>query len=515
MQEKTDFLVLGSGLAGLSIALKVAEHGSVTVVTKAGLNDNNTAWAQGGIAAVFGDNAGFEKHIQDTLIAGAGLCEEDVVRKVVTHAPGVINDLLEWGVEFDRTNSGTFDLAREGGHTERRILHHKDNTGFEIQRALSEKVKNHPNITLLENHFAIDLITQHHLGYIVKRHHSDTSCFGAYVLDVMSGKVAAVLSRITFIATGGAGNLYLNTTNPATATGDGIAMVYRAKGIIDNMEFVQFHPTALYHPGERPAFLITEALRGFGALLKTIDGKEFMQKYDARGCLAPRDIVARAIDHEVKTRGDDFVWLDCSHLDKYELIEHFPNIYQKCLSLNIDISKDPIPVTPAAHYICGGIKVDTKARTSINNLFAAGECANTGLHGANRLASNSLLEALVYADWAAKTAIEQFNEIGFREGIPDWDFEGTSHPEEMVLITQSLKEVQQIMSVYVGIVRSKVRLQRAYDRLWIIYNETEQLYKSTTLSTSLCELRNLINVGYLIIKHANARKESIGLHYIT
>jgi L-aspartate oxidase len=290
--------------------------------------------------------------------------------------------------------------------------------------------------------------------------------------------------------------------------------MYRAKGIVDNMEFVQFHPTALYNPGEKPAFLISEALRGFGAILKTVDGKEFMGKYDQRGCLAPRDIVARAIDNEIKTRGDDYVWLDCSHLDKKGLLEHFPNIYQKCLTLNIDITKDPIPVTPAAHYICGGITVDTNAQTSIKNLYAAGETTSTGLHGANRLASNSLLEALVYADWAVKDAIRHLDETKIHESIPDWNDEGTSHPEEMVLITQSLKEVQQIMSVYVGIVRSEVRLKRAYDRLWTIYTETEALYKETTLSQPLCELRNLINVGYLVIKHAYSRKESIGLHFM-
>jgi L-aspartate oxidase len=514
MTTKTDFLIIGSGLAGLSMAIKAAEYGKVTIVTKAGLNDSNTVYAQGGIAAVIDGDDDFEKHINDTLIAGAGMCDEQVVRKVITHAPALIDELISWGAKFDKTKSGDFDLAKEGGHSEHRILHHKDNTGFEIQRALSEKIKNNPNIKVLENHFSVELITQHHTGKIVKRHHTDTECYGAYVLDLKSGQIKTILSKFTFLATGGAGNLYLNTTNPVTATGDGIAMMYRAKGIIDNMEFVQFHPTGLYNPGEKPTFLITEALRGFGAILKTIDGKEFMHHYDERGCLAPRDIVARAIDNEIKTRGDDYVLLDCSHLDKNGLLEHFPNIYQKCLTLNIDITKDPIPVIPAAHYICGGIKVDTNARTSIKNLYAAGETTCTGLHGANRLASNSLLEALVYADWAVNDAIQFLNEVTINESIPEWNDEGTSHPEEMVLITQSLKEVQQIMSVYVGIVRSEVRLKRAYDRLWIIYNETEALYKASTLSKPLCELRNLINVGYLVIKHAYSRKDSIGLHYM-
>ncbi|MGE4289699.1 MAG: L-aspartate oxidase [Salinivirgaceae bacterium] len=514
MRIYSDFLILGTGLAGLSMAIKASAYGKVAIVTKAGLSDSNTIYAQGGIAAVITPEDDFNKHISDTLVAGAGMCDESVVQKVITHAPSLIDELISWGANFDKTESGSYDLAMEGGHSHHRILHHKDNTGFEIQRALVERIQNNPNITVYENHFAVDLITQHHLGQLVKRHHTDTACFGAYVLDVESGEVKTYLSKFTFLATGGAGNLYMNTTNPLTATGDGIAMMYRAKGIVDNMEFVQFHPTGLYNPGEKPTFLITEALRGFGGILKTIDGKEFMQKYDSRGCLAPRDIVARAIDNEIKNRGDEYVLLDCTHLDKDKLKEQFPNIYQKCLSINIDPSKEPIPVTPAAHYICGGVRVDTSARTSIKNLYAAGETSNTGLHGANRLASNSLLEALVYADWAIQDAVKLLDVVQINEAIPDWNDEGTSHPEEMVLITQSLKEVRQIMSVYVGIVRSEVRLKRAYDRLWTIYNETEALYKSTTLSVPLCELRNLINVGYLVIKHAYSRKKSIGLHYM-
>ncbi|GAB4301882.1 MAG: L-aspartate oxidase [Marinilabiliales bacterium] len=515
MRLETDFLVIGSGLAGLSIAIKAAKYGKVTIVTKAKISDSNTIYAQGGIAAVVNPKDNFEKHIKDTLIAGAGFCDEDVVSKVIKYAPKMIEELIDWGANFDvNEQDGTYDLAKEGGHSEHRILHHKDNTGNEIQRALTEKIKSNPNITLLENHFAIDLITQHHLGKIVKRHHTDIQCYGAYVLNVKTSEIITMLSKFTFLATGGAGNLYTNTTNPVIATGDGIAMTYRAKGIIDNMEFVQFHPTALYNPGERPSFLITEALRGFGAVLKTIDGKEFMHKYDKRLSLAPRDIVARAIDNEIKMRGDDYVLLDCTHLNSKDLIEHFPNIYNKCKSINIDITKDPIPVIPAAHYICGGIKVDTNARTSINNLYAAGETTNTGLHGANRLASNSLLEAIVYADWAVNDAVTRLNDGIINKDVPDWNDEGTSHPEEMVLITQSLKEVQQIMSVYVGIVRSEVRLKRAYDRLWIIYNETEKLYRESTISLPLCELRNLINVGYLVIKHAYSRKKSIGLHYM-
>jgi L-aspartate oxidase len=515
MQKKVDFLVIGSGLAGLSFALKVADHGKVCIVTKSNLEETNTRYAQGGIAAVTYRPDSYKKHIEDTLIAGDGLCDIKVVEMVVREAPKQIEVLIGWGANFDRTSKGDFDLAREGGHSENRILHHKDNTGFEIQRALSNQVRKHPNIEILEGHFAVDLITQHHLGYLVKRYFPDIRCFGAYVLDLENRWLKTILARNTLIATGGVGNLYHTTTNPPVATGDGIAMVYRAKGIIENMEFVQFHPTSLYHPGERPSYLITEAMRGFGAVLRTIDGNEFMSRYDERGSLAPRDIVARAIDNEMKTRGDDYVFLDATHLDKQLLREHFPNIYDKCLSIGLDITRDMIPVVPAAHYMCGGIKVDMDGRTWINNLYAAGETASTGLHGANRLASNSLIEAIVYADRAAKAAVKDLDRIKFQEHIPDWDYAGTSHPEEMVLITQNHKEMQQIMSNYVGIVRSDLRLKRALDRLEIIYMETEELYRKSTLSKKLCELRNLINAGYLTIKMAQDRKESRGLHYNT
>ncbi len=515
MKKKVDFLVIGTGLAGLSFALKVAEHGKVCLITKARLEETNTSYAQGGIAAVTYEPDSYQKHIKDTLIAGDGLCNEVVVRQVVKDAPAQIDELIGWGASFDKKVNGEFDLAREGGHSENRILHHKDNTGAEIQHKLSERVRKHPNIEILEEHFAVDLITQHHLGMLVRRYSDDIRCFGAYVLDLKSNQVKTILSGTTMIATGGVGNLYHTTTNPPIATGDGIAMVYRAKGIIENMEFVQFHPTSLFHPGERPSFLISEALRGFGAILKTGDGKEFMQKYDSRKSLAPRDIVARAIDNEMKISGDEFVNLDATHLDEKGLIEHFPNITEKCRSIGIDIKQDPIPVVPAAHYMCGGIKVDSQGRTWIKRLYAAGETSSTGLHGANRLASNSLIEAIVYADRAARDAIEKFRESKIPEGIPDWNYEGTAHPEEMVLITQNFKEMQQIMSNYVGIVRSDLRLERALSRLEIIYRETEALYKKSTLSKTLCELRNMINTGYLIIKMAQDRKESRGLHYNT
>jgi L-aspartate oxidase len=508
-----DFLVIGSGIGGLSFALKMADHGKVCVVSKTNLEETNTCYAQGGIAAVTYQPDSFEKHINDTLICGDGLCDEQVVRMVVEEGPKQIKELIRWGTNFDKKPDGGYDLAREGGHSEHRVLHHKDNSGFEIQRALSVKARNHPNIDVLENHFAVDVITQHHLGKLVKRSNTDIECYGAYVLNLSTREVYTMLSRITVIASGGIGNLYHITTNPIGATGDGISMVYRAKGQVENMEFVQFHPTSLYNPGERPSFLITEAMRGFGAVLRTLDGNEFMQKYDKRGSLAPRDIVSRAIDNEMKATGDDFVYLDCTHLNAEELVDHFPTIYEKCKSLGIDITKDRIPVVPAAHFSCGGIKVDANGASSIHRLYAVGEVACTGLHGANRLASNSLLEGIVYAERAARHARSNIKKYELQKDIPDWDAEGTTHPEEMVLITQNYKEVQQIMSYYVGIVRSDLRLKRAMDRLEIIYRETEELYKKSTLSKKLCELRNLINVGYLVIKAAAARNESRGLHY--
>ncbi|HNS30030.1 MAG TPA: L-aspartate oxidase [Tenuifilaceae bacterium] len=508
-----DFLVIGTGIAGISFALKVAEFGRVVLISKASLDETNTVYAQGGVAAVTYEPDTFEKHISDTLICGDGLCDENVVRMVVQEAPEQIKQLSQWGVQFDRTISGQYDLAKEGGHSQHRILHHKDNTGYVIQKALTRRAKAHKNITIFEHHFAVEIITQHHLGVSVKRKDPDITCFGAYVLDLKTQKVHTFLSKATVMATGGIGNLYHTTTNPIVATGDGIAMVYRAKGEVDNMEFIQFHPTSLYHPGERPSFLITEAMRGFGAVLKTADGKEFMHDYDKRGSLAPRDIVARAIDNEMKTRGDEFVYLDVSFKNPVEIKDHFPNIYQKCLSIGIDITKDMIPVVPAAHYLCGGIKVDMNGESTINRLYAVGECSSTGLHGANRLASNSLIEAVVYAHRAAKHIVPKLNGIEINHHVPEWNYEGTTHNEEMILITQSYKEMQEIMSNYVGIVRSDLRLERALARLEIIYRETEELYKKSILTQKLCELRNMINVGYLIIKFAQNMRESRGLHY--
>jgi L-aspartate oxidase len=514
MQQKVDFLIIGSGIAGLSYALKVAEHGSVYIVTKSNEDESNTKYAQGGIAAVWHDKDTIEKHIQDTLIAGGGLCDEETVRVVVTEGTQRVRELIELGANFDKTKEGNYDLAKEGGHSEHRILHYKDITGYEIERALIAQIRKHKNITVLDHHYAIDVITQHHLGEVVTSHSENVKCFGAYILNTKTQKIDTVLSKITLMATGGAGHVYATTTNPTIATGDGIAMVYRAKGRVKDMEFVQFHPTSLYNPGEHPSFLITEAIRGFGAVLKTTDGKEFMHKYDERLSLAPRDIVARAIDNELKTRGEDFVYLDCRHLERKAFIEHFPNIYDKCMKLGIDPFVKMIPVVPAMHYLCGGIMVDKLGQSTIANLFAVGECACTGLHGANRLASNSLLEAVVFAHRAAKTSINHLPDLTFMENIPNWDAEGTEHAEEMVLITQSQREVQQIMSNYVGIVRSELRLKRAFDRLEILYKENEALYDKTTVTPKVGELRNLICIGYLIIKHAMRRKESVGLHYM-
>jgi L-aspartate oxidase len=513
MELKYDFLVIGTGLGGLSFALKAAAQGKVCLITKAELEETNTRYAQGGIAAVTYEPDSYEKHVEDTLVAGDHLCNEEVVKMVVKEGPDQIRELIQWGTKFDKESNGKFDLAREGGHSEHRILHHKDNTGQEIQRALSVQVRKHPNIDLLEKHFAVDLITQHHLGKLVKRSLTDIQCYGAYVLNLETEKVIKILSLTTLIASGGAGHLYSTTTNPPIATGDGVAMVYRAKGIIENMEFVQFHPTSLHNPGESPSFLITEAMRGYGGILRNQFGEKFMNKYDSRGSLAPRDVVARAIDNEMKIHGHDFVYLDNTHQSERALKEHFPNISEKCASLGIDIARDRIPVLPAAHYMCGGVKVDLDGQTWIKRLYAVGEVASTGLHGANRLASNSLVEAIVYANRAVSHAVKHVPEYHFADQIPDWDDSGTTHPEEMVLITQNLKEVKQIMTNWVGIVRSDLRLERATARLEIIYRETEELYRKSKVSLRICQLRNLINVGYLVIKMAQARKESRGLHY--
>lgn len=516
---KTDFLVIGSGIAGLTFALKTAKRfpdKKVIIITKAEEEETNTKYAQGGIAAVWDfEKDSFDKHIEDTMIAGDGLCNREIVEIVVKEGPERVREIINWGTDFDKTKTGEYSLGKEGGHSEFRVLHHKDITGKEIEKTLIEEANALPNIEILIHHFVIDIITQHHQGRIVTRHTPDISCFGVYVLNKKNKTIEKIISKITLMASGGAGQVYKNTTNPLIATGDGMAMVYRAKGRVANMEFVQFHPTSLYQAGVSPSFLITEAIRGAGAVLKTLDGKEFMQKYDERGSLAPRDIVARAIDNEMKIRGDDFVFLDCTKISKEEIHDHFPNIFEKCLSIGINIEKDFIPVAPAAHYMCGGIMVDKNGISSIKNLYACGECSSTGLHGANRLASNSLLEALVFAHRIYLDAAEKINTLELQENIPDWNALGTNDPKEMVMITQSIRELKEVMTNYVGIVRGNERLERAMNRLHLLYTETENMYETTTISPQLCELRNLITVGFLITRGAAARKESRGLHYTT
>lgn len=510
-----DFLVVGSGIAGLSFALKAAKHGRVLIVTKANEDESNTKYAQGGVAVVVDKQDSFDKHVEDTLIAGDGLCNKEIVDIVVNEGPARIQEIIEYGTRFDKTIQGIYDLAKEGGHSEHRVLHYKDVTGFEIERALLEQVHNNPNIEILTHFIAVELITQHHCGKLVDKRSDDIECYGIYALDSTTGHVVKFLSRVTVMASGGAGHIYSNTTNPTIATGDGIAMVYRAKGKVRNMEFIQFHPTALYNPGEYPSFLISEAVRGFGGVLRNRDGAEFMHLYDDRLSLASRDIVARAIDSEMKKSGDEFVYLDITHRSKEDILRHFPNIYAKCLSIGIDMCRDYIPVTPACHYMCGGIMVDEFGRSSIHRLYACGECSSTGLHGANRLASNSLLEATVFAHRIYLDALKQFQYNVIPQDIPEWDETNTVLSNEDILVTHNLRETQKIMSDYVGIVRSDFRLERALRRLGLLYAETEDFYKMTKLSVKLCELRNVIQCAYLVIKSAMKRKESRGLHYTT
>lgn len=513
---KTDFLVIGSGIAGLTFAVKMAERfpdKKILILTKADSDETNTKYAQGGIAVVdLASGDSYEKHIEDTLISGDGLCNPEVVDIVVKEGPLRVQEIIDWGTNFDKNEEGDYLKGKEGGHSEFRILHYKDITGFEIERSLLEKAGQLSNIEVWNHFFVVDIVTQHHLGYLITKSTQNIECYGVYALNMKSNKVEYIQSKITLMASGGAGQAYRVTTNPKIATGDGIAMVYRAKGRIENMEFIQFHPTALYESGVSPSFLLTEALRGDGAVLRNLEGEAFMEKYDYRKDLAPRDIVARAIDMEMKKSGTAFVHLDCREMNQEKFLNHFPNIYEKCLSIGIDAFKDLIPVSPAAHYCCGGIKTDLTGKSGIHFLYACGECSSTGLHGANRLASNSLLEALVFAHRCYEDAATQINHIEFKEGIPEWDAEGTVHPNEMILITQSRKEVKAIMSDYVGISRNNIRLQRAMRRLDLLHEEIKELYNSTIISPQLMEVHNLITIGYLIVKGAQFRHESRGLH---
>lgn len=517
---ETDVLVIGSGISGLSYAIKISEklpHSKITIVTKAEEDETNTKYAQGGLAVVTDfskDN--FEKHTEDTMRAGDGENNRSVVEMVIKEGPERFKELVEWGTQFDKREDGAFKLGREGGHTEFRIVHHKDITGAEIERALLAHISQSPNIQILDYHYVIDLITQHH----VPGKELDTNnitCYGAYVLDQKNKTVKRITAKVTLVATGGAGHVYKNTTNPSIATGDGIAFVHRARGKVSNMQYIQFHPTAMYSKRDGMLFLISEAVRGDGAKLRTKEGKPFMHKYDEREELASRDIVARAIDNEMKISGHEYVGLDCRSMDKEQFIEHFPNIYQKCLDEGIDPFKELIPVVPASHYLMGGIEVDADGQSSIHHLFAVGECTNSGLHGANRLASNSLLEGMVFGHNAALKTVELLKNDQFNYddlvSIPEWNEEGMKVMEEKVLITYLRNNLQEMMSDLVGIVRSHERLELAQKKQREIFEAVTELYNYSVISPELSELRNLVNVSYLIIKHSLEMKENKGAFY--
>ena len=509
MKESFHALVLGSGAAGLTYALKMAEHGTVGVVTKRDLIDSNTRWAQGGIATVVDEKDSFDAHIRDTIHAGDGLNAPEVVRICVEEGPARLQELITRGVDFTRnTDDGGLDLTREGGHSARRVVHAKDTTGLSIQEALVAAVRAHPNIRVFEHHHAIDLITKARLGV-----RGDDRCLGAYVLDP-AGDVNVFLGRVVLLATGGAGKVYRYTTNPDVATGDGIAMAYRAGAQIANMEFFQFHPTALFHPAAKN-FLVTEACRGEGGILRRLDGTAFMASYHPMKDLAPRDIVARAIDAELKRSGDEHVLLDMTHLSADFLVDHFPGVHQQLMRFGVDMRAQPIPVVPAAHYCCGGVSTDVLARTAVPGLLAAGEVAHTGLHGANRLASNSLLEAVVFGDRAARASVEELEQAHpeIDPAVPDWSTGFAHHPDENVLVAHAWDEIRSLMWNYVGIVRSNKRLWRAEDRLHILQREIREDYWNFVLTRDLVELRNLATVASLVVQCALMRKESRGLHY--
>jgi L-aspartate oxidase len=507
MTQEFDVLIIGSGLAGLTMALQVADSKSVCIVSKREVSDSASSWAQGGIAAVLNSEDSVEEHIQDTLVAGAGLCDAEITRLVATKAREAVEWLIGQGVEFTReADNKALHLTREGGHSQRRIVHVADATGHAVQKTLAQKIREHKNITILENHIAVDLITSKKID----KNTPENQCLGAYVLNNKSGKVITIAAQQTVLATGGAGKVYLYTTNPDVSTGDGIAMAWRAGCRVANMEFIQFHPTCLFHPHAK-SFLISEAVRGEGGLLRLPDGTRFMSEHDSRLELAPRDVVARAIDFEMKKRGLDCVYLDITHKPLAFIKEHFPNIYARCLELGIDISKQPIPVVPAAHYSCGGVMVDAHGKTDIDNLYAIGETACTGLHGANRLASNSLLECLVFGR-AAATDILQAN-IHEPSSLPKWDESRVTDADEEVLITHTWDELRRFMWNYVGIVRTDKRLSRALHRIHMLRDEVQEFYQHFKISNDLIELRNLLQVAELIVESAISRKESRGLHY--
>ena len=509
---RTDHLVIGSGVAGLTYAIKMAEkfpERSITIVTKAEKEESNTRYAQGGVAVVMNnDRDSFTKHVEDTLKAGDGLCDRNVVEMVVAEGPDRLEELITWGVRFDRDQQGNLALGREGGHSEYRIVHHKDITGYEIEKSLLYRVKQLSNIRMLDHHFAIDLITEHHY---MRSLPESIHCYGAYVLDQQTGRIITLLACTTLLATGGIGRVYGHTTNPCVATGDGIAMAYRAKARVKDMEFVQFHPTVFYERKDGKSFLISEAVRGYGARLRNHKGERFMFHYDKRGELASRDIVSMGIDRELKKSGEECVYLDCTHLPEDDFRSHFPNIYAECMHRHIDPATDWIPVLPASHYLCGGIEVDTGGRTTVGNLYACGECSRTGLHGANRLASNSLLEALVYSHNIFKIHSELIPaNPGWNHAIPDWNHKGTEVQREHVIIGHNRKKLQALMRDYVGIVRSDKRLELAGKNLENIYEEVESLYRESKVSTALCELRNMVNIAHLIICQSSGRTENRG-----
>ncbi len=513
----SDVLVLGSGIAGLTFALKAAELGSVTIITKKERAESNTNYAQGGIAAVIEPSDSYDEHIRDTLVAGAGLCDAEAVRALVMEGPERIQELVDLGARFTRRSDGSLDLGREGGHSRNRIVHAADLTGREIERALLQAVADHPNIELIEYLSAIELVTEHHIPGARRQGVRKRSCYGVYGLDTRSGEIVAFLARRTLLATGGCGQVYLHTTNPLIATGDGYGMAYRAGAVLANMEFVQFHPTSLYAPMRAGTFLISEAVRGHGGILRNSDGERFMERYDSRLELAPRDIVARAIDNELKRSGDACVYIDVTHISYDEFREHFPNIEAECAALGIDVATQFIPVVPAAHYQCGGVKSDSSGRTSIKDLYVCGEVSCTGVHGANRLASNSLLEALVFAHRAYLAIKESWGSDGDvpMPVIPPWNDRGLFNVEEWVVIEHDRQEIQQIMWDLVGIVRSNVRLLRALRRLRLIREEIEEYFRRTQITLELLDLRNVAETALLIVEGALARKESRGLHYTT